>query len=109
MEGKIFTDRLEKTENRLNLEIVEEIADRGYRYGENLTSLIADDRDVFVPTFHKDVGERLEDFTYDEEKNVLICPTGKILTPQEPVAGVTRYQPALSATPPAKKESLPSS
>lgn len=92
MEGKVFVDRLKKTEENLEIKADEIIADRGYGYGENLKTLIDEKRDIFIPTFHRDVGDGLQGFAFDKNNNHFICQNGKVLTPQKTMKTTTRYR-----------------
>ncbi|MBI2605991.1 MAG: transposase, partial [Deltaproteobacteria bacterium] len=82
MEGTIFLERLKTTREHLDIEAKEVIADRGYGYGENLKPLMDAGDYVYIPRFRRDVGEGLEGFTYDQEKDRFICQAGIELYPQ---------------------------
>ena len=93
MEGNVFIDRLKKVEGTFEIRPDEIIADRGYGYGENLKSLIDDERGVFIPRMHKTASDKLQGFTFDEKANEFICQAGERLTPQSiSKAGMQAYR-----------------
>ncbi len=59
-------------------------ADAGYCNYEELKKIENDERSVLVPSAHDASGKKVravekEDFQYDEQKDVYVCPEGKIL------------------------------
>ncbi len=84
-DSRALIDVFNRTEDRLNdlgLTIQEVSADKGYCSGENLRNLESRGITPYIPT-QKQVnatgGFTIEKFTYDEEKDLFICPNNKEL------------------------------
>jgi transposase len=84
-DSRALIDVFNRTENRLNdlgLTIQEVSADKGYCSGENLRDLESRGIAPYIPT-QKQVnatgGFTIEKFTYDEEKDLFVCPNNKEL------------------------------
>ncbi len=76
---------IERTEERFDIKPEWLAADTAYGSGANLNWLVKDKKIApHVPVIDKsnrdDGTFSLEDFTFDKERNVYICPAGKILT-----------------------------
>ena len=84
-DSRTLTDVFNRTENRLNdlgLTIQEVSADKGYCSGENLRELESRGIIPYIPTqkqINATGGFTIEKFTYDEEKDLFICPNNKEL------------------------------
>ncbi len=84
-DSRALIDVFNRTEDRLNdlgLTIQEVSADKGYCSGENLRNLESRGITPYIP-IQKQVnatgGFTIEKFTYDEEKDLFICPNNKEL------------------------------
>lgn len=84
-DNMVLLEVIQRTENRLNnlgLTIQEVSADKGYCSGENLRDLESRGITPYIPT-QKQVnatgGYTIEKFTYEEEKDLFICPNNKEL------------------------------
>ncbi len=76
---------IERTEERFDIKPEWLAADTAYGSGANLDWLVNDEKIApHVPVIDKsnrdDGTFNREDFTFDKERNVYICPAGKILT-----------------------------
>ena len=76
---------IERTEERFDIKPKRLAADTAYGSGPNLNWLV-NDKDIapHIPVIDKSKREdgtfSREDFTFDKERNVYICPAGKTLT-----------------------------
>jgi transposase len=76
---------IERTEERFDIKPEWLVADTAYGSGANLNWLVKDKKiaphiPVIDQSKRNDGTFSREDFTFDEERNVYICPAGKILT-----------------------------
>jgi transposase len=85
VDGKQMFSRIDHIEETFGATIEEFTGDRGYGYGENLTSLNQRKIRSFVPRFRPDGGDRVErdsqGFTFDKEKDCYQCPKGHLMFP----------------------------
>ena len=84
-EVRAFKTMIERTEERFDIKPEWLAADTAYGSGANLNWLVKDKKIApHVPVIDKsnrnDGTFNREDFTFDKERNVYICPAGKILT-----------------------------
>ena len=76
---------IERTEERFDIKPKRLAADTAYGSGANLNWLV-NDKDIapHIPVIDKSKREdgtfSREDFTFDKERNVYVCPAGKLLT-----------------------------
>jgi hypothetical protein len=76
---------IERTEERFDIKPKRLAADTAYGWGAILNWLV-NDKDIApqIPVIdkskHNDGTFSREDFTFDEERNVYVCPAGKLLT-----------------------------
>ena len=93
---------IERTEQRFDIKPERLAADTAYGSGANLNWLV-NDKDIapHIPVIDKSKREdgtfSREDFTFDKERNVYICPAGKILTTTGKL--VDRWRDASSIAP----------
>jgi transposase len=82
-------------ERGLNVEVV--VADKGHHSGENLTAMEEREPVALISSPKSSRGKpgfRREDFTYDEEKDQLVCPAGQILNRRKRDDSPSRYYQA---------------
>jgi hypothetical protein len=87
---------IERTEERFGLKPNRLAADTAYGSGPNLNWLVNDKKIApHIPVIDKSKRDdgtfSREDFTFDKERNVYICPAGKLLT----TTGAIRYDDLL--------------
>ena len=97
VDGKQMFSRIDHIEETFDITIEEFTGDRGYGYGENLTSLNQRGIKSFVPRFHSDAGDRVErdsqGFTFDKEQDCYQCPKGHLMFPiQGSTSDYKRYR-----------------
>lgn len=87
VDGKQMLNRIDHIEETFGVTMEEFTGDRGYGYGENLTSLKQRGIKSFVPRFRPDAGDRVErdaeGFTFDKEKDCYQCPKGHLMFPMQ--------------------------
>src|SRR5258708_28889845 len=82
---------IERTEERFDIKPERLAADTAYGSGANLNWLVKDKKiaphiPVIDKSKHDDGTFSREDFTFDKERNVYICPAGQPLTPHGTLA-----------------------
>jgi transposase len=89
-------DEAEVTLAERGLELKAVVADKGHHSGENLAGLAERELVGLISSPHSTRGQpgfRREDFTYDAERDLFVCPVGMVLRRRQLPEGVARqYQ-----------------